>query len=140
MTWEDIIKLRQGPLREKDAKRLKLRTSPDKKERDKAYDMGKKERTELTMALKNAAITVGSAFAREEVKIIGKDGRESKNSYRVLANLMERIADLYMKMYGDVDRLDNQDQSIASSNIQGDEFMRQTAAKFREVAQTFKKK
>ena len=56
MTWEEIIKLREGPLREKDAKRLKLRTSPDKKDRDKAYDMGKKERRELTMALKNAAI------------------------------------------------------------------------------------
>ena len=140
MKWEEIIKLRQGPLREKDAERLRLRTSPDKKDRDKADNVGMKERKELAKEIERTAISIASLFAREKMRITGADGRESKRSYQLLAKLMEQIAELYSRMYGDVDRVDNQGQSIASSNIQGDEFMRQTAAKFREVAQSFKKK
>ena len=140
MTWEDIIKLRQGPLREKDAERLKLRTSPDKKDRDKASDMQTKDRKEVLRQIETTAISIASLFAREKMRITGADGRESKRSYQLLAKLMEQIAELYSRMYGDVDRVDNQGQSIASSSMLGDEFMRQTAAKFREVAQTFKKK
>ena len=140
MTWEDIIKLREGPLREKDAKRLKLRTSPDRKDREKGDNAEIKERKELAKEIERTAISIASLFAREKMRITGADGRESKRSYQLLAELMEQIAELYSRMYGDVDRVDNQGQSIASSNIQGDEYMRQTAAKFREVAQTFKKK
>ena len=140
MTWEDIIKLRQGPMREKDAERLELRTSPDRKDRDKAENIQNKEREELTKEIERTAISIASLFAREKMRITGADGRESKRSYQLLAKLMEQIAELYSRMYGEVDRVDNQGQSIASSNIQGDEYMRKVAAKFREVAQTFKKK
>jgi hypothetical protein len=74
------------------------------------------------------------------MRITGADGRESKRSYQLLAKLMEQIAELYSRIYGDVDRVDNQGQSIASSNIQGDEYMRRTASKFTEVAQALRKK
>ncbi len=140
MTWEEIIKLRQGPLREKDAERLRLRTSPDKKDRDKADNVGMKERKELAKEIERTAISIASLFAREKMRITGADGRESKRSYQLLAKLMEQIAELYSRIYGDVDRVDNQGQSIASSNIQGDEYMRRTASKFTEVAQALRKK
>jgi len=140
MTWEDIIKLRAGPMREKDAKIQELRTSSDKKDRNKASDIKMKEIDELSRELQNTAISIASLFARNKMRITEADGRESKTSYTLLAKLMEQIAELYSRMYGEVDRVDNQGQSIASSNIQGDEYMRATAAKFREVAQTLKKK
>lgn len=140
MKWEEIIKLRQGALREKDAKIHELRISPDKKDRDKASDKRIKDREEITVEMKRTAISIASLFAREKLRITEADGRESKRSYELLAKLMEQIAELYTKMYGEVDRVDNQGQSVVSGNIQGDEYMRATAAKFREVAQSFKKK
>ena len=137
MTWEEIIKLRAGPMREKDAEIHELRISSDKKDRDKASDIRVKEHKKLSKELQNTAISLASLFAREKMRITEADGRESKTSYTLLAKLMEQIAELYTRMYGEVDRIRDPDSGITAN---ADEYMRATAAKFREVAQTLKKK
>lgn len=124
-------------MREKDAKIQELRTSSDKEDRDKASDIRMKERKELTKEIERTAISIASLFAKQKMRITEADGRESKTSYTLLAKLMEQIAELYTRMYGEVDRIRDPDSGITAN---ADEYMRATAAKFREVAQTLKKK
>ena len=118
MTWEEIIKVRQGPLKEEDA----LRTE---KERAKEYDRFAREVGDL-------ATELASLIAKNGVKITNENGQPIESVNRVLAEMMNKIAESYEFKFGDVDRGNTRTQAEAMSV--GNELMRRTASKLRDAA------
>jgi hypothetical protein len=145
MTWEEIIKLRQGPQKELDAKIQESRTSPDRETRRLGSEMESRSLMPLLREIQMISSSISQEFVTNRYKIIHDDGplkgKESFRAYKLLSKLMEKIADLYIQMYGDVDRVDADGRNISTGQVtQSDEFMRNTAANFRETAQALRKR
>ena len=132
MTWEDIIKLRQGPQKEEDARRYSEMYSEDRETRDKADKEYMKKYNKYIRETTDLAIELASLIAKGDVKITNKAGQQVESVNRVLANMMDKIAETYEFMYGDVDRARTPNQAATMGG--GNEMMRNAASKLRETA------
>ena len=132
MNWEEIIKLRQGPQKEEDARRYSEMYSEDRETRDKADKEFMKKYNEFMEETTDLAIELASLMASGGVKITNKAGQPVESVNRVLANMMNKIAETYEFMYGDVDRARTPNQAATMGG--GNEMMRNTASKLRETA------
>ena len=132
MTWEEIIKLRVGPQKEEDARRFAEMYSEDKETRERADKETVKEYDRFVREVRDLATTLASLIARGGVKITNEAGQPVKSINKVLADMMDKIAESYEYMFGDVDRGNTRTQAEAMAG--GNEMMRNTAAKLRETA------
>lgn len=121
MDWEKIIKQgRQGPMREDDIRNL---PSGSKERNDEFIRRTKPIETNIQRSATSIARLLSDP-RMGDIEIRGKDGDRIRSVYRHLADLMEKVSELHMQIYGDVDYAQNPD---GSGSLPMRESMRRTA-------------